>query len=424
MSRRKLSNIEHLADVNIACSLQLAGKLDPGKLQTALAYLQRRHPALRALIRPEHDLLYYEPDSAPEISLRVVRPANDEIYRREWELELSTGFHSELPQLRVVYFERECDCDLLFTTSHRISDGLSVFIIAKDVLRFLAGQVEPNPYEEISTADLIGEYRPARLWVTSTAVALVNTCLRLVPRSGPFPKRKEYFAEWSAGHAVSAALRQQCKAKGASVHAAFLVALDRALSLVLGPRSPKFITCPIDMRRGRFPALAEDMLFYGGGNFRVRTGRWIEGDFWDNARVLTAEVRGDVEREVHELPGRLFLFDKLRPLGCGQARWLKRAGETLRSKRRILGIGLANLGVVKFSENDCPLPVRDIRFSARSLNFGVLGLIAYTVNRNMQFYCMCSENVINESEMQALRQEFMGTLERQVEWKWAKAVTA
>ncbi|HEX4164365.1 MAG TPA: hypothetical protein VHZ55_02740 [Bryobacteraceae bacterium] len=424
MNRRKLSNIEHLADVNIACSLRLAGKLDLGKLQTALGYLQRRHPALRALIRPEHDLLYYEPNSAPEISFRVARSADDEIYRREWDLELSTGFHSELPQLRVVYFERECDCDLLFTTSHRICDGLSVFIIARDVLRFLAGHVEPNAHEEISTADLIGEYQPTRLWLTSTSVALVNTCLHLLPRSGPLPKRKESFAEWSVGHQASTALRQQCRAKGASMHAAFLVALDRALSLILGRRSPKFVTCPIDMRRGRFPALPEDMLFYGGGNFKVRTGRWIEGDFWDNARVLTAEIRADVEREVRELPGRLFLFDKLRPLGCGQVRFLNRVGETLRSKRRIAGIGLANLGIVKFSENDCPLPVRGIRFSARSLNFGVLGLIAYTVNDNMQFYCMYSENVLNESEMQALQQEFMGTLECQIERTCAKAVTA
>jgi hypothetical protein len=424
MSRRTLSNIEHLAEVNIACSVRLAGRLNLGELRAALACLQRRHPALRALIRPENDVLYYEPDAAPEISVRTVRAADESAYRSEWEFELSTAFHYGLPQLRVVYFERESGCNLLFTTSHRICDGLGIFIIVKDVLRYLAGRTELQAHEAVGIAEIIGEYRPARPWLTSIGVSLVNTCLSLLPATGSAPKRKEYFIEWSAGREVSASLRQQCKAKGVSVHAAFLVALDRALLAVLRARAPKWMTCPIDLRRGRFPALKEDMLVYGGGNFKVRTGRWIDGDFWDNARVLTGEVRAQVEHEVLQIPGRLFFFEKLRPLTCGQVRWLVRVNEALRSKRRVRGIGVSNLGNVKFSDADCLLPVTDIRFSARPLNFGTLGLVPYTVNEDMWFYCMSSETFLNEREMHALKQEFMQTLGPQIELERTAAVTA
>jgi hypothetical protein len=432
MSRRALSNIEHLAEVNIACSVWLAGRLNVGELRTALACLQRRHPALRALIRPENDVLYYEPDVAPEIPVRAVRLADEAAYCSEWgdghqlrtELELRTAFHHGLPQLRVVYFEAESGCNLLFATSHRICDGLGMFIIVKDVLRYLAGGAELNAHEAVGVADIIGEYRPARPWLTSIGVSLINTCLRLLPGAGSAPQRKEYFVEWSAGREVSASLRQQSKAKGVSVHAAFLVALDRALLAVLGARAPKWMTCPIDLRRGRFPALKEDMLFYGGGNFKVRTGRWIEGDFWDNARVLTGEVRAQVEHEVLQIPGRLFLFEKLRPLTCGQVRWLVRLNEALQSKRRVRGIGVSNLGNVQFSDADSPLPIKEIRFSARPLNFGTLGLIPYTVNEEMRFYCMSSETFLDECEMHALKQEFMRTLERQIELERAEAVTA
>ena len=421
MRRRELSNIEHLAEVNIACSVRLAGRLNLSELRRALASVQRRHPALRALIRAENDVLYYEADTAPEIPIRALRFIDDEASRSEWEFELSTAFDPWFPQLRVVYLERECDCDLLFTTSHRVCDGLSIFIVVKDVLRFLAGRADLTAYEEITARDIIGEYRPTRPWLTSFGVRLINTCLRLLPASRTAPRKKEYFAESSAGHEVSIFLRQQCKAEGASIHAAFLVALDRALFTVLGARSPKWMTCPIDLRRGRFPAVKDDMLFYGGGNFKVRTGRWIKGGFWDCARVLTGEVRAQVEREVLLIPGRLYLFEKLRPLKCGQVRWLVRVSEAMESKRRVKGIGVSNLGNVEFNAADCPLPIKDIRFSARSLNFGILGLIPYTINGDMRFYWTSSENFLGEGELRSLSQEFMRTLEQQVKQEWAEA---
>jgi hypothetical protein len=420
MSKRALSNIEHLAEVNIACSARLAGRLNLSELRTALASVQQRHPALRALIRPESDVLYYETDSAPEIQVRALQFADDEACRREWEFELSTAFHPEFPQLRVVYLERECDCDLLFTTSHRVCDGLSIFIVIKDVLRSLAGCLDLNVYEEISARDIIGEYRPPLPWLTGIGVPLINTCLRLLPALRAARTKKEYFAESSAGREASISLRQQCKAEGVSVHAAFLVALDRALFAVLGPRSPKWMTCPIDLRRGRFRVVKDDMLFYGGGNFRVRTGRWVKGAFWDCARVLTGEVRAQVEREVLLIPGRLFLFEKLRPLTRGQVRWLVHVNEALESKRRVKGIGVSNLGNVDFSGADCPLPIKEIRFSARSLNFGILGLIPYTINADMRFYWTSSENFLSEGELRALNQEFMRTLRQQIKQEWAE----
>jgi hypothetical protein len=422
MGRRALSNIEHLAEANISCSVRLAGRLDLAELRTALARLQRRHPGLRVLIRPENDVLYYEPDTAPEIPVRVLPSADDETHRREWELELTTVFHHESPQLRVVYLEGECDCELLFTTSHRVCDALSIFIIAKDVLRFLAGRLPLDAHAEISAGHIIGAYRPARPWLTSAGVALINACFWMLPSSSPAPRKKEYCAEWSAGSEASASLRQQCKAEGVTVHAAFLVALDRALLTVLGARAPDWMTCPIDLRRGRFPALKDDMLFYGGGNFRVRTGRWIESDFWGSARRLTREIRAQVECEVLRMPERLFLFERLRPLTCGQVHWLVRASEALRSRRRVKGIGVSNLGNIEFSDADCPLPIKDIHFSLRSLNFGILGLLPYTVNGDMRFYWTSSENFVNGSELHALRQEF--TRELGIERKPAESGAA
>ena len=413
MTRRKLSHIEHLADVNIACFVRLEGAVAYDQIRSALGRVQRKHPALRALIRHEKDGLYYEADTAPEIPLRLVRRITENDYRRECQTELTTDFAPDKPQLRVVCLKSELETDLLFTTSHRICDGLSIFIVVKDVLQSLHSGEELIPYEAITTQDIIGDYRPSHPWKRQLAASMLNGILRLVPSSRPAPKNKEHCLEWSAGRALSQSLRQRCKAEDVSVHAAFLAALDRALIAVFGKRAPKRITCPIDLRRGRFPALKDDMLFYGGGNFKLRTGQFSYLDFWASARAINQDMRKKIEREVLDIPGRLHFFESLSPLHSGQVQWILRITDALRSRRsRLNGFGMSNLGNVVLSDPATPFLLKDLRLYAHSLNFRVLGLIPYTIKGEMRFYLMGSEACTTRIEIDALKREFAALLEQ------------
>ncbi len=58
--RRKLSTIEQVVDGNIVYFVRLEGTLSLDRLRSAFSRVQRKHPALRALIREEPDGLYYE----------------------------------------------------------------------------------------------------------------------------------------------------------------------------------------------------------------------------------------------------------------------------------------------------------------------------------------------------------------------------
>src|SRR5258707_4036271 len=133
--KRKLSTIEHILEGNIVCFVRLEGSFHVDQLRSAVPRVQRKHPALRALIREEPDGLYYEADSAPEIPLRIVPRVTEDDYRRECQTELITGFAHDQPQLRAVWLQSELESDLLLTTSHRICDGMSVFIIVREELR-------------------------------------------------------------------------------------------------------------------------------------------------------------------------------------------------------------------------------------------------------------------------------------------------
>jgi hypothetical protein len=70
MTRRKLSHIEHIVEGNIVYVVRLeGGGFTQDQLRLALSRVQRKHPALRVLLREEPDGLHYEANSAPEIPL-------------------------------------------------------------------------------------------------------------------------------------------------------------------------------------------------------------------------------------------------------------------------------------------------------------------------------------------------------------------
>ncbi len=409
--RWKLSHIERIVEVNITCFVRLEGRLDVDQLRSALARVQRKHPVLRALIREEADGLYYEADSAPEIPLRIVPRVSEDDYRRECHAELTTGFAYDQPQLRAVWLRSECESDLLLTTTHRMCDGMSVFIIVREILRSLYNDAEPIPYEPVKVRDIIGDYRPSKPWKHKLAALLMNGALRLVPCSRRPPDNKEYHLEWSAGHALSAALKQRCKAEGVSVHALFMAALERALFSVFGSKLPKTIISPIDLRRGRFAALKSDMVFYGGGNIQVRTARTPELDFWARARALNELVRNGVEREICEIPGRLYFLEQLRPLSSGQIRWVMKLGDRLKSNGSWNRFGLSNLGNVATSGADAPAGLKDLRLYVHSFNFRMFGLIPYTVNGEMRFYLPIDEKCMSINQVETLKREFAALLQ-------------
>jgi hypothetical protein len=412
--RWKLSHIEEIVDVNIVCFVRLEGSFHADQLRSALSRVQRRHPALRALIRKELHGLYYEADSAPEVPLRIVPRLREDDYRRECQTELTTGFADDQPQLRAVWLRSEPESDLLFTTTHRLCDGMSVFLIVREVLRSLHTEEEPIPYEPVTVQDIIGVYQPPQPWKRKLTAGLMNGLLRLVPSSRRAPENNEHCVEWRADRALSNALKDRCKAEGVSVHALLVVALERALFAVFGKRLPKSIINPIDLRRGRFAALKSDMVFFGGGNFKIRTEQSPDADFWARVRRINEEIRREVEQEILDIPGRFHFLEMLRPLSSGQIQSIMRLGDALKMNGGWNSFGLSNLGNVVVSGSDTRFRVKDLHLYVHSFNIRMLGLIPYTVNGEMTFNWVSDEKFMNRSQVDALRREFMARLQNQV----------
>ena len=409
--RRKLSTVEHILDGNITCFVRLEGSFSADQLRSALLRVQRKHPALRALIREASDGLYYETDSAPEIPLRIVPRVSEDDYQRECYTERMTDFAYDEPQLRAVWLRSGSENDLLFTTSHRICDGMSIMIIVREVLQSLHSDEEPIPYEQVTVQDIIGDYQPPQMWKRKLAVFVINGLVRMVPNSRRVPNDDEHHLEWRADRVMSDALRQRCKAEDVSVHAALVVALDRALFAVFGEKMlPKWIDNQIDPRRRGVGALKSDMLFLGGGSFKVRTGQGLDVEFWERARAISKDIRELIEQQTLDIPSRFHFFEMLRPPTSGQLQSIIRISEALERNRKV-SFPLSNLGNVVVSGSDAPFRLKDLRLYVHSFKSQVLGLITYTINGEMRFYCINSEKCMSRWQAVALEREFMAVLQ-------------
>ncbi len=419
--RRKLSHIEHVVEGNIVYFVRLKGCPTMEGFRSALNQIQRKHPALRVLLREERSGLYYDYDAAPEIPLRVVRRGSDDDYRRECELELREHLGKDEPLFRATWLRGEEEHDLLFTTSHRICDGASMLILVREILGSLAetagAAFDPawlKPYKAITQRDLIADYRPRSVWKARLIAGILNCLLGLIPETRRSLENREHFLEWRADALLSARLRQRCRQEGVSVHAMFLVALDRTLPAVFGGGVPKWIENPVDIRRGRFPALRDDMIFFGGGNFRIMTGQSSDEGFWSRARAVNEEIRAKVEQELGNIPGRFHFLERLRPVSRGQVQTIVRLGDAMKMNGSWNRFAFSNLGNVAVIESGAPFQVTDLRIYMHSLNVRALCLVTWTFNGEMRFYCMGDQKCISPRQAETLRRRFMELLEEAV----------
>src|SRR5882762_3657577 len=171
---RKLSAIECMIDANIGFMVRLEGSFQLERLRSALARVQRKHPALRMVLRKQKNGLYYEENCAPEVPLRVVPRVSEDDYKCEMQIELMGAFGEGQTLLRAVWLPSEHESDLLFVTSHRICDGMSMLTIVREVLRALHSDKELVPYDPVTARIMIGEYKPEQPWKPKLIAGLMN----------------------------------------------------------------------------------------------------------------------------------------------------------------------------------------------------------------------------------------------------------
>ncbi len=159
--------------------------------------------------------------------------------------------------------------------------------------------------------------------------------------------------------------------------------------------------------------MKSDTLFLAGGGFKLRTGEAPDLEFWARARAINEEIREGIEQELLEIPSRFHFFEMLRKPSGGQIQWMVQLYYALRMKNRLDKFPLSNLGNVSVLGSDAPFRLKDLRLRVHSFRIGAVGLITYTVNGEMRFYCISDEKCMTRGQMEAFEREFMALLRQQ-----------
>jgi hypothetical protein len=108
----------------------------------------------------------------------------------------------------------------------------------------------------------------------------------------------------------------------------------------------------------------------------------------------------------------LHFIEALRRLTDGQVRSIMRLSEALQFHRRS-SFALSNIGNIMIDDSRAPFRLRDLRLYVHSFKTRALGLVTYTVNGEMYFYCVSHDKCLNPNQVDALKCEFMAELQHQ-----------
>ncbi|OUL27501.1 hypothetical protein BV372_25835 [Nostoc sp. T09] len=302
---RPLSTGEHsfwlydqVAPFHFVVTAQITGEFSISQLEQALVALQQRHPLLRVCIVTDASGQPWFKEDVAKIPLRVVQRIREQDWVKEVEKELTQPFDwSQAPLLRVVLVHSPEVSEIIVTTQHSISDGLSSVYLLRDIL-----QAVGTPDSEMQILPLRPGYEELILEKAAKSPSLpspensnnesspstVNDSTS--PKAEILPEDQTVrLLTWSLSSEETALLISRCRQEQTSVHAAICAAFLLAVSQNSGQQYNLKCLSPIDIRRHLAPLIVEDCGYYASVGLTTHD---ITPDLtlWDIARSLKSQL--------------------------------------------------------------------------------------------------------------------------------------
>ncbi|WP_341532031.1 condensation domain-containing protein (plasmid) [Nostoc sp. UHCC 0302] len=292
---------DQVAPLHFVVTAQITGEFTISQLEQALVYLQQRHPLLRVCVAVNTSRQPWFKEDVAKIPLRVVQRMGEQDWLKEVEQELTQPFDwSQSPLLRVVVVHSLEVSEIIVSTHHSISDGLSSVYLLRDILQFVGMpdserqilSLRPG-YEELileqaakipslpSPQNSNNEPLPAKINdSTSTHAEILS-------------ERTVRLLAWSLSSQETNLLISRCHQEQTSVHAAICTAFLLAVSQDSGQHYDLKCLSPIDIRRYLAPLIVEDCGYYASVGLTTHS---ITPNLtlWDIARALKSQLHPQI----------------------------------------------------------------------------------------------------------------------------------
>ncbi|MBN1331110.1 MAG: hypothetical protein JXA54_16675 [Candidatus Heimdallarchaeota archaeon] len=144
---RELNEIEYISHAvgqpfNIVVMLKFNGYISNESIIEIMEKLQKKHPLLEVRITQDtKNRLWFTKENVGKIPVNTIKRQNDSTALNEFNTQLMTPFNLkeiELPLIRTIIIPSKNKSELIICSSHTISDGFSMVMLVRDILKLLS----------------------------------------------------------------------------------------------------------------------------------------------------------------------------------------------------------------------------------------------------------------------------------------------
>lgn len=402
---------------NAVIPFRLHGIFKEEEIRYALGRLQEKHPWLKALIQydEQHIPWFQVPEATVSIPIRLVNRENEDDWQEESKQEWHSTFdYQTKPLIRFVWIKGEEVSDMLFVFHHCLCDGGSAMALLYEFLKVL-----DNPDAEIGLENpILGieDVVPAHIlqsgkkqFKAKTIGRLAALAIKCIPVGRKVIDRQtDYLIHWKFDKKTSEQLISYCKSRGITVNTFLGATILEAFRKVRAAAAFNKVSCPVDIRRFA-PQIKDDHIFAFGLMIVMSLNQKM--NFMDNLRLMQIEV----ERKTAKLNPYITMMV------------MESAHDALKNFTRLLKRGkssndcmFSNLGRIQIPDQYRTFSLETV-FSPSVI--GPLGntttMVTSTFRGQMDFSFMGSEGYLPQAEALAIRDEIIGRIRQQLDYKAA-----
>lgn len=395
------------------------GPLTAELVQSALCFLQSRHPMLQCEVieRSDNFMLCsekYQALSEPARFESVPLAVHDRLDETSWiaisDREIQKDFAvSEMgPRYawRAHLVMGKEEHELLFLVSHAISDALSSATLMHDVIAYCGVHVD-NPSRPLM--DQSQKFLPAFETMLSGPPEVLEDypVLDKTPKMAfeenvPFEERVPRHLYRCLDVALVMAFVQKCKAEGVSVNSGLSAAWLRAV-YPKGTDYGNLITA-FNLRNECQPPVGTDV--FGGFVLVGFTEHHLKQRFWDLARDFGDQLKDDIE-----LRRRNGFIPRVVDKSAMHQAAIDGQKAVDEQRQFMFRAGMSNIGRLPYEENHGPFKLKELYFGTTQ-NTGVFG-IAVSIITVLGKLCLCFSfptPLLKEPHAEEMVQEFVNQI--------------